>query len=83
MSDDNYYQFRVARNYREYFNVFYDKFTINEQAEFIKACQEIKRNLNIYEKDLRQQGLEVRRDVDECKYNIDYIFKNYLLKRND
>lgn len=83
MSDDNYYQFRVARNYREYYNVFYDKFTTEEQAEFIKACQEIKRNLNIYEKDLRQQGLEIRRDVDECKYNIDYILKNYLLKRND
>lgn len=76
-SENKYYQFRVARSYRDYYNIFYKNFKNNEKEKFIFACKEIKKDLQIYEAEIRRERDFLRNDVFECKQNIDYILSNY------
>lgn len=75
MIDDRYYQFRVARCYKEYFDIFYSDFSDKDKEAFISACDIIAKNLNKYIKDNGSIGL--RNDVKECRENINYILATY------
>ena len=75
MIDDRYYQFRVARCYKEYFDIFYSDFSDKDKEAFISACEVIAKNLNKYIKDNGSIGL--RNDVKECRENINYILATY------
>ena len=74
-SDNRYYQFRVARNYREYYNIFYNGFDSNEKGAFIICCKEINSDLKAYENEMIRRQMELRNDVQECKNNIKYILE--------
>lgn len=82
-SDNRYYQFRVARNYREYYNIFFDGFTSEEKEDFVKCCRDISEDLNVYEKEIAKTENELRNDVIECKNNLKYIYENYDSKMNN
>lgn len=82
-SDNRYYQFRVARNYREYYNIFYDGFNLIEREEFIKCCRNISDDLKTYEQSVVKSEGELRNDVLECKNNLNYIFENYKSRNNN
>lgn len=71
--NDRYYQFRVARCYKDYFEIFYQQFNDEEKNDFINKCREIDKNLTVYEKESNRSNTDLRNDVLECKNNIKYI----------
>ena len=81
-SENKYYQFRVARSYREYYNIFYKKFSEQEKGKFIRACEEIQKDLEQYEYEIRKVREFLRNDVLECKNNLLYILTDYKKQIN-
>lgn len=74
--DDNnrYYQFRVARCYKDYYDIFYSDFADKEKTEFIECCKIIAHSLNNYMKE--NEPLSIRKDVKECRDNIRYVLSS-------
>lgn len=75
IDDNRYYQFRVARCYKDFYNIFYSEFVDNEKLAFIECCKAIAQNLNKYMKE--NDVLSIRKDVKECQDNIRYILSSY------
>ena len=73
--DKRYYQFRVARSYKDYHDVFYDSFDDQGKKVFLDRCKEMQKKLNSYIKSVGSID-DVRNDIMECKRNLEYILSN-------
>ncbi len=71
--NDRYYQFKVAKCYKDFFEIFYQQFNEEEKKIFVSKCKEINSNLAIYEKETYNPHEGLRNDVLECKSNLKYI----------
>lgn len=76
-SESKYYEFRVARSYKDYYNIFYKHFSVDERRGFIESCNEVKVDLKAYASEIGKEHGVMRNDVFECKNNLEYILKNY------
>lgn len=70
--NSRYYKFRVARLYKEYYDVFASKYNETDKNNFLVRCQEMYADLIKYKKGLLED--EVRKDVKECEFGLKYIF---------
>lgn len=67
-----YYKFRVARAYKDYYDVFASKYSEKDKDIFLKRCKEMYFSLLNYKNILRED--EIRKDVRECESGLKYIF---------
>lgn len=78
---DRYYQFRVAKSYKDYYDTFYDSFTQNEKRYFVEACRIMLENVNKYFKEVDRASNKI--DVVKCRENLRYIINTVSLKEED
>lgn len=67
-----YYKYRVARVYKDYYDVFASKYNEDDKNIFLKRCQEMYYSLLQYKKGIKSD--ELRKDVKECESALKYIF---------
>lgn len=69
--NSRYYKYRVARAYKDYYDVFASKYEESDKEIFLKRCQEMYYSLIQYKKGLGND--EIRKDVRECESALKYI----------
>lgn len=69
--NSRYYKFRVARAYKDYYDVFACKYSSEDKDIFIRRCQEMLFSLRNYKKGMNEN--EIRKDVRECENGLKYI----------
>lgn len=69
--NSRYYKYRVARAYKDYYDVFASRYSEEDKAIFLKRCQEMYYSLLQYKRGLN--GDELRKDVRECESALKYI----------
>lgn len=72
--NSRYYKYRVARAYKDYYDVFASKYNEEDREIFLKRCQEMYYSLLQYKKGTN--GDEIRKDVRECESAIKYILES-------
>lgn len=70
--NSRYYKYRVARAYKDYYDVFASKYNEDDKNIFLKRCQEMYYSLLQYKKGINSD--ELRKDVKECESALKYIF---------
>ncbi len=76
-ADCKYFLINDEHIRREYYNIFYDKFEEDAKIKFIAACEEIYKDLKLYEAEVRRVHEFLRNDVFECKNNLEYILNDF------
>ena len=72
--NEKYYQFKVARLYKEYYDVFFDSFDETQKDIFLIRCKEMQKKLIEYINNRQSKDIELKNYIIECKMNLDYIF---------
>ena len=70
--NSRYYKYRVARAYKDYYDVFASKYNEDDKNMFLTRCQEMYYSLLQYKKGIKSD--ELREDVKECESALKYIF---------
>jgi hypothetical protein len=79
--DERYYQFRVSRLYKDFFNVFYSTFAKIQRNNFYQRCDEMYTELKHYIDDNNRDTM--RNDVLECEQNLNYVLLQMSLLMKD
>lgn len=72
--NNRYYKYRVARVYKDYYDVFASRYEQDDKNIFLKRCQEMYYSLLQYKKGLDND--EIRNDVRECERSLRYILES-------
>lgn len=69
--NSRYYKYRVARAYKDYYDVFASKYNEEDKEIFLKRCKEMYLSLLSYKDSVEED--EIRKDVKECENGLKYI----------
>lgn len=72
--NSRYYKYRVARAYKDYYDVFASKYNEEDKTIFLKRCQEMYYSLLQYKKSINDD--ELRKDVRECENALKYVLNS-------
>lgn len=76
--NSRYYKFRVARVYKDYYDVFASKYNEEDKKVFIERCREMYISLLKYKNGLKED--EIRKDVKDCENGLKYILDSENIK---
>jgi len=68
------YPYRVAINYRAFYDKFYKRLDNKSQNKFIECCKDILDRINSYRSEIGS-SYALHSDIIKCEQNLTYIFK--------